>query len=438
LDFLEMKRNIQLILFVFIVLFGINDFILAANRLQVEVIQVKGGTINPISADFIISAINEAEDTQSQCLIIELDTPGGLIAATQDIVKRMLASNVPLVVFVYPSGAGAVSAGVSITIAAHFAVMAPGTNIGAAHPVGMGKTDSADVSVQKATNWWATFNRSIANKRGRNADWIEKAVRQSESITEKQALEMKVIDFICPDLDSLLILLDGKVATVDSGKVTLKTKNARVVRHEMNWRSKILDLISNPSIAYILLMLGILGMYFEFSNPGAILPGVLGGIFLILAFFAMQQLPVNVAGILLILFATLLFILEIKVTSYGLLTIGGVVSMILGSLMLFKSTPSISIHLPISVILAVTLTTSAFFIFAISMALRTHRKKVTTGKEGIVGEIGIAVTNIDHEGEVKIHGEYWKAISNKKIKKNEKVKVVEVEGLTLIVEKQNK
>lgn len=426
-------RTILLIIF-WIISFTI-QFLIAQTPPQVEVIQIKGGTINPISADFIISAIEQAEKNRSQCLIIELDTPGGLISATQDIVKRMLASNIPLVVFVYPSGAGAVSAGVSITIAAHFAVMAPGTNIGAAHPVGIGKTDSADVGIQKATNWWATFNRSIAEKRGRNADWIESAVRQSQSITEKQALEMNVIDFICPDRDSLLILLDGKIAKVDSGNVVLMTKNAKVIEHQMNWRAKILDMISNPSIAYILLMLGILGMYFEFSNPGAILPGVLGGIFLILAFFAMQQLPINVAGILLILFATLLFILEIKVTSYGILTIGGIVSMLLGSLMLFKSTPSISVHLPLSLILAVTLATSAFFIFAIYMALRTHRKKVTTGKEGLVGEIGIAITNIEPEGEVRVHGEYWKASSQEKIKKNEPIKVIDVLGLKLIVER---
>ena len=432
-----MRKTTLLLLSILLTQIFISKYLIATTRPQVELIQIKGGTINPISADFIISTIDQAEQNGSQCLVIELDTPGGLITATQDIVKRMMAANVPLVVFVYPSGAGAVSAGVSITIAAHFAVMAPGTNIGAAHPVGIGKTDTADVSMQKATNWWATFNRSIAEKRGRNADWIEKAVRESESITEKQALEMNVIDFICPDMDSLLILLDGKIAKVDSGRVQLKTKDAEVVRHEMNWRSKILDLISNPSIAYILLMLGILGMYFEFSNPGAILPGVLGGIFLILAFFAMQQLPINVAGILLILFATLLFVLEIKVTSYGILTIGGIVSMLLGSLMLFKSTPSISIHLPLGVILAVTLTTSAFFIFAITMALRTHRQKVTTGKEGIVGEIGLAVTNIDPEGQVKIHGEYWKSYSKQKIKKNERVRVIDVESLILIVEKYN-
>lgn len=407
----------------------------ASPKSQVEVIQIKGGTVNPVSADFIIGAIDAAEVNKSECLIIELDTPGGLIAATQDIVKRMLASNVPLVVFVHPSGAGAVSAGVSITIAAHFAVMSPGTNIGAAHPVGAGKTDTSDVGVQKATNWWATFNRSIATKRGRNADWVEKAVRESESITEEKALDLGVIDFICPDMDSLLILLDGKMASMDSGDVTLHTKDAEIVHHQMNLRFKILDIISNPSIAYILLMLGILGLYFEFSNPGAILPGVLGGIFLIVAFFAMQQLPVNVAGILLILFATVLFILEVKITSYGLLTIGGVVSMILGSLMLFKTTPSIAVHIPISLILAVSITTAAFFIFAVAMALRTSRSKVTTGKEGITGETGIAVTKFNPEGRVKIHGEYWQAISEDKINKNDKIIVTAVNNLKLIVKK---
>lgn len=430
-----MKKNTQIIgiaILLFFVLF--NPRIIAAQE-KVDLIQIQGGTINPVSADYIIRAIDQAEEDNSQCLIIELDTPGGLIAATQDIVKKILAAKVPVVVYVYPSGAGAVSAGVSITIAAHFAVMARGTNIGAAHPVGAGKTDSSDVSVKKATNYWATFNRSIAEKRGRNAEWLEKAVRESESITETEALSKNVIDFICPDRDSLLLLLDGKTAKLDSGQVILHTKNATILHHSMNIRFKILDLISNPSIAYILLMLGLLGMYFEFSNPGAILPGVLGGIFLILAFFAMQQLPVNVAGVLLILFATLLFILEIKIASYGILTIGGIVSMLLGSLMLFKSTPSISVHLPLSLIIWVTLATAAFFIFAILMAARVHRTKVTTGKEGIVGEVGLAVTNIDPEGQVQVHGEYWKASCKEKIKKNEKITVIKVEGLQLLVEK---
>lgn len=402
---------------------------------QVDLIQIQGGTINPISAEFIINAIEKSEENQAQCIIIEMDTPGGLIAATQDIVKKELAANIPVVVFVHPSGSGAVSAGVSITIAAHFAVMAPGTNIGAAHPVGAGKTDTSDVSVKKAANWWATFNRSIAEKKGRNAEWIEKAVKESASITEQEALKKNVIDFICPDLDSLLILLHGKSTKVDSGNVQLDTKNAKLVKHEMNFRFKVLDLISNPSIAYILMMLGLLGMYFEFSNPGSMLPGILGGIFLILAFFAMQQLPINVAGVLLILFATVLFILEIKIASYGLLTIGGIVSMLLGSLMLFKSTPSISVHLPISLIIAVTGATSAFFIFAMFMAVRTFKTKVSTGKRGIIGEVGLAVTNIQEDGQVKIHGEFWNARSLEKIKKNEKIIVRDVDGLELIVKK---
>ncbi len=406
-----------------------------ADQPVVDLIKIKGGTVNPISAEYIIESIERAEENKSECIVIQLDTPGGLITATQDIVKKELAAKIPIVVFVYPSGAGAVSAGTSITIAAHIAVMAPGTNIGAAHPVGAGKTDTSDVGVQKATNWWATFNRSVAEKRGRNADWVEEAVRRSESITEKQALEKNVIDFIAEDMTELLNKLHGREVQIGKETVVLNTENAVINEYRANLRFKILDLISNPSIAYILLMLGLLGLYFEFSNPGAILPGVMGGISLILAFFAMQQLPINVAGILLILFAIILFVLELKITSYGVLTIGGIISMLLGSLMLFRDTPSISVQLPITLILSLTLTVSAFFIFAISMALRTHKKHVTTGKEGIVGEIGVAVTPIAPEGKVRVHGEYWSATSDEKIKKNEKIIVTEVNNLQLKVKK---
>ncbi|OQX86981.1 hypothetical protein B6D60_05030 [candidate division KSB1 bacterium 4484_87] len=421
----------------FLGIFIFGSLLFAEERPQVDLIRIQGGTVNPISAEFIIESIEKAENNKSECIIIQLDTPGGLITATQDIVKKELGANVPVIVFVYPSGSGAVSAGTSITIAAHFAVMAPGTNIGAAHPVGAGKTDTSDVGVQKATNWWATFNRSVAEKRGRNADWLEKAVRESESITEREALEKNVIDFVAKNIDDLLEKLDGKEAKLDTGSVILHTKNAIVNEYRANLRFKILDLISNPSTAYILLMLGLLGMYFELSNPGAILPGVLGGISLILAFFAMQQLPINVAGILLIIFGTILFVLELKITSYGVLTIGGIISMLLGSLMLFRSTPSIGVHLPTSLVFSVTFVVSAFFIFAIWMALRTYKKQVTTGKEGIIGEVGVAVTPIAPEGRVRIHGEYWNATSEEKIKKNEKVIVKSVNKLQLIVKKYN-
>ncbi|MBN1153897.1 nodulation protein NfeD [candidate division KSB1 bacterium] len=430
-----MKKYIIIYLIVLLIQSSLSVAESSAAAPVVDLIKIESGTINPVSAEYIIDAIDNAEKNGSQCLIIQLDTPGGLLSSTQKIVQEMMASEIPIVVYVYPSGAGAVSAGVSITIAANFAVMAPGTSIGAAHPVTGSKTDSADIGIQKATQWWASFNRSIADKRGRNSQWVEDAVINSVSITETEAVQKNVIDFICPDYDSLLILLDGQEAKLDSGTVVLNTKEATITTHEMSIRGKILDIISNPSIAYILFTLGLLGIYFELSNPGAILPGVLGGIFLILAFFAMQQLPVNVAGILLIIFATILFILEVKITSYGILTIGGIVSMFLGSLMLFKNTPSIDASLPISLILGATITTALFFIFAIGMALKAQTKKVTTGKEGIVGEIGIASTKINPNGKVKVHGEYWNAHSDEVIKKGEHVVVEKIDRLLLYVKK---
>ncbi len=429
-----MKNCLPIFLFSMLAL---NISLTPLSAAHVDVIQINGGTINPISAEYISDAIIRAEENNAACLILLLDTPGGLLTATQSIVKAMLAANVPIVVYVYPSGAGAVSAGVSVTIAAHVAAMASGTSIGAAHPVTGGQTDTSDVSIQKATNWWASFNRSIAEKRGRNAAWVEQAVTQSVSITEKEAFEKNVIDLICPGLDSLLVMLDGRTVEVDSGIVTLHTKGASIQRHEMGIRSRILDMISNPSIAYFLMIIGLLGLYFEFSNPGLILPGVLGGICIILFLFSVQQLPINVSGILLIIFATILFILEVKIPSYGALTIGGIISMILGSLMLFKNTPSMTVQLPWSVIIATTVTTAAFFLLAIGVAIRAQTRKVTTGAEGIVSETGIAMTSLRPgiTGKVKVHGEYWQAMSDESIKKNEPVIVEKVEKLCLKVRK---
>ncbi|MFQ5825533.1 MAG: nodulation protein NfeD, partial [bacterium] len=348
-------------------------------------------------------------------------------------------SRIPIIVYVSPPGSRAASAGVFITYAAHVAAMAPSTNIGAAHPVTIGGgADTSSVMTDKITNDAVAQMKALAEKSGRNVEWAEKAVRESVSITEKEALEINVINFISPSVDSLLIQLDGMQVEVFSGKYTLKTKNARIKYLEMNWRYKILDKISNPNVAYILLMLGIYGIFFELSNPGAIFPGVVGVIFLILAFFALQTLPVNYAGLLLIIFAIVLFILEVKITSYGLLTIGGIISMLLGSLMLIEQPPenfepilSISLELIITVVAF----TAAFFIFAIGMAVKTHRTKVTTGIEGIVGEKGFAQTKISPEGNVDVHGEIWKAFSDNTIKKGEKIRVVAVERLRLKVEK---
>lgn len=406
----------------------------------VHVIEV-ASIITPVSAEFITKSIIRAEENNVDCLIIELDTPGGLLESTRDITKSFLAAHVPIVVYVSPAGARAASAGVFITYAAHLAAMAPSTNVGAATPVTMGgEADSSSAMTNKITNDAVAQIKGLAEKRGRNAQWAEKAVREAVSITETEALELNVINFISPTLDSLLKQLDGVEVEVASGKRTLKTKGARVIHLEMNFRYRILEKISNPNVAYILLMLGIYGIFFELSNPGAIFPGVVGAIFLILAFFALQTLPVNYAGLLLILLAILLFILEVKITSYGLLTIGGILSMILGSLMLIEQPPDnfqpvISISL--SLIISVVIITAAFFIFAFGMAFKTHRQKVTTGIEGMIGEIGYAQTNINPDGKVVVHGEIWRASSNQLIKKGQKIRVVAVEGLTLIVEKIN-
>ena len=401
----------------------------------VDVIELDGD-INPISANFIIQSIERAEKDGAECLIIELDTPGGLLESTKSIVKEMLNCNVPVVVYVSPSGAGAVSAGVFITMASHIAIMAEGTNIGAAHPVGLGgQSDSSQVMGEKVTNWASAWMHGIAEKRGRNAEWAEEAVRKSVSINEEEALKLHVINYICVNLDSVLSTINGVSIELPEGTKKLDTKGATIERFEMNWRNRILYKISNPNIAYILMILGIYGLFFELSNPGAILPGVVGGIFLILAFFALQTLPVRSAGILLILFAILLFILEVKVTSYGILSIGGIVAMFLGSLMLFEKTPTFNVQLDWRLALAAAITTGAFFLSAVGMAIKTRLTKPTTGKEGLIGEKGIALTQIAPEGDVRLHGEIWKAVSEQKIKKGEKIKVIDVDGLELKIEK---
>jgi len=400
------------------------------------------GIINPVSSEYITHAVDRAEREGFHALILKMDTPGGLLESTRLITKKFLSAKVPTIVYVAPSGARAASAGVFICYSANLVAMAPTTNIGAAHPVNMGMGAGADSSqnalLEKITNDAVAQIKGMAEKRGRNADWAEKAVRESVSITSSEALKLNVINFIVPSMDSLLAVLDGVEVETAAGKQTLHTRDAEIVASPMSWRDRILDRISNPNIAYIFLMLGIYGLFFELSNPGAIFPGVVGAIFLILAFFSMQTLPVNYAGLLLILLALLLFILEVKITSYGLLTIGGIVSMVLGSLMLFEQPDNImnpALQISLKLVITLSLATAAFFVFALSMALKTHRQKVTTGQEGLIGEIGHARTDIFHDGSVHVHGEIWSAFADAEIKQGERVRVVEVDGMTLKVEK---
>lgn len=394
------------------------------------------GVINPVATDVIHSAIIQTYEEKGECLIIELDTPGGLMKSMQVIVKDILSSPVPVVVYVSPSGSRAGSAGVYITYAAHVAAMAPGTNIGAAHPVSFeARGDSSDVMMEKVTNDAVASIRSVAEKRGRNADWAEKSVRESASVPASEALELNVIDVVVPNIDSLLKWLDGREYEVLEGKKILHTTNVKKVIIKMSWRFKLLNVISDPNIAYILLLIGIYGIFFELYNPGAIFPGVVGGISLILAFYALHTLPVNYAGLLLILFAIILFIAEIKIPSYGMLTVGGVVSLILGSIMLFKdSLPFLQVSW--KVIAFATVITTLFFLFAIGLGLHAQRRKPATGREGLVGEMGYVIENfVKGKGQVSVHGEIWEAFSSDKLKKEDQIKVVSIDNLKIIVRK---
>jgi membrane-bound serine protease (ClpP class) len=404
----------------------------AGRSKQVDVIRVNDA-ITPAIADFIRNAIAQSIKDRAQCLVIELDTPGGLDLSMRDIIKDMMNADIPVVVYVAPSGARAASAGVFITLASDIAAMAPGTNIGAAHPVAMGGQMDRTMT-EKVVNDAVAYIESIAQKRGRNVKWAAQAVRESVSIPESEALKLKVIDLTADDLNDLLTKINGR--TVEKGGRTFKlaTQGAAIKLLEMSFRDRFLATLSNPNIAYILMMIGLVGLYFELSNPGAIFPGIIGGICLILSFFALRTLPVNYAGVLLIILGVFLFIAEIKVPSYGLLTTGGIISLALGSIMLFES-PLPYLRASLVVILPTVAVTSAFFIFAVTMTVKAHLAKPATGKEGLVGEMGRAVTRLAPEGRVFVHGEFWNAYTETPIEEGEKIRVLKAEGLRLRVER---
>ncbi|MBU0575548.1 MAG: nodulation protein NfeD [Proteobacteria bacterium] len=405
----------------------------AENGEVFDVITVSA-TITPPIAEYIVQSIGEAAKSGAEGLIIRLDTPGGLDLAMRDIAKGILNAPVPVIVYVAPSGARAASAGVIITVSAHIAAMAPGTNIGAAHPVGLGIGGGMDKTMsQKVENDAVAYVKGIAKKRGRNENWVEKAVRKSESITAEEAFRLKVVDFVATDMNQLLTQVDGREVSLVAGKKILKAKGAALNEKKMGTRQKVLSAISDPNIAYILLLVGLAGLYFEFAHPGVILPGVIGGISLILAFFAMQTLPVNYAGVALIIFSIILFIAEIKVVSHGILTIGGIISLVFGSLMLFQ-TPDLSLRVSWSVLIPAVTVTSFFFIAIITLALKAQLRPKLGGKEGMVGEEGTAVTDVFEEGKVLIHGEYWSAVSDVPVAMGTKVRVIRVEHLKARIE----
>jgi len=408
---------------------GIDARTTSAKILRVEIDSI----IHPVVEQFIIESLDEADRLEAEAFVIQLSTPGGLLTSTRKIFTAMLNAQTPVIVYVSPSGAQAASAGFFILMASDVAAMAPGTNTGAAHPVGgQGEDIKGDLGSKVEEDAAATI-RSLASRNGRNSDLAEDAVVESRSFTAREALENGLIEFVAVDLADLLQQVDGKELLADDGETRiLQTAEAVVESREMGVFQRFLATIAHPNIAYILMTLGGLGLYFELSNPGAVLPGVVGGICLILAFFALSVLPVNYAGIALIILALIFFIAEVKVTSYGLLTVAGVISLVLGSLMLFKSADP-AIRVSLEVIISVALFTVVVVAFLVSMVVRTYRNQVTTGIEGLVNKHGVARTVLNPSGKVFVHGEIWNASSGVPIAEGSPVEVVAVDGMNLRV-----
>jgi membrane-bound serine protease (ClpP class) len=392
--------------------------------------------ITPATAEFIHRGIKTAENENAQCVIIHLNTPGGLGISMRNIVGDILDASVPVVVYVSPGGARAGSAGVFITLAANIAAMAPGTNIGASHPVSMGGGQLDSTENAKVTNDAVALMRSIAQRRNRNVEWAADAVTHSVSITDEEALQKNVINLIAVNTLDLLQKINGDTVSLNSGKVVLQTANATIEPVEMGMGEKLLVVISNPNIMYILLLIGIFGIIFEFHAPGTILPGVFGVICLILSFYSMSVLPINYTGLALIIFAVILFLLEIKIASHGILALGGVISLLLGSLILVRTGPTFEYaRISRSIIFTAVAMTTAFFLFVIAAGLNAQRAKPRSGAEGISEETGEALDDLAPFGKVQIHGEIWNAESvSGIIKKGQKVKVKEMRDLKLFVE----
>ncbi len=424
---------------------------------EIVLIEING-TINPATLDYIRTGLEQAEAISAESLFILLDTPGGLLTSTKEIVKLLLNSPIPVVVYVSPSGASATSAGVFITMAANVAAMAPGTSIGAAAPVSLnpggrqpdkqdqsplkdtdedkerGKTDQEKMG-EKIENYASSFIESIAEHRGRNVEWSIDAVRESDSITATEALKLKVIDLISPSVSDLQTQINGMKVNVPAGEIVLRTEGAKIQRIDMSPKQKLIDTLSTPDIAFLLLSLGSLGLLLEFYNPGLIFPGVAGVVCLMLGFVSFQILPFNYAGVVLLLLALALFITEVYVSSYGLLTTGGVISFALGALLLFD-TPDSDVRVGYGVVIASTAAIVLFFGFVLFYLIKAQRLKPQTGMEGIVGEEGEAASDIGTSGKVYIMGEYWDAESDQPISSGDKIRVVESKkGFKLKVEK---
>ncbi|MBI4001217.1 MAG: nodulation protein NfeD [Nitrospira defluvii] len=395
------------------------------------------GVITPVSAEYFHDALLSAQESGAQALIIRLNTPGGLDTSMRLIIKDITGAGIPVIVYVSPSSGRAASAGVFITMAAHVAAMAPGTNIGAAHPVAMGGTEMDKTMKEKVENDSVAYLKTIAAQRGRNVAWAEDAVRKSLSVTEREALKLKIIDLIAEDLPALLKQLDGRSIPLPTGPRVLHTAGATLREFPMGLRLEFLKTLSDPNIAYLLMTLGTVGLIAELYNPGAILPGIVGAISLILAFYSLQSLPVNYAGVLLFVLGIVFLILEVTVTSFGLLAIGGIISMLLGSVMLIKTDVEF-LQISWSVILPVVALAAGVTLFMVGMGMKAMRRPAVTGREEMVGLVGIVKTALTPQGQLAVHGELWQAVSELPIQPGDEAEVTGIDGLRLYVKPVSK
>ena len=418
---------------IFAILLGLFFLINSAHAEGGEVIVVEvNGIIDPVVKDYVARGIEQAEEQGAEAIILEIDTPGGLDASMRSIIQDILDSRIPVVAYVYPRGARAASAGSFILVASHAAAMAPGTNVGAAHPVAIGGEGAVS---EKVVNDARAYMRSLAELRGRNISVAESFVVESVSLSASEAQEQGIIDLVAANYGELLFRLDGMEVELRGEKKVLRTRDAEVVRLPMSTRESLLHRISDPNIAYLLFLIGMYGIILELSNPGAILPGVVGGISLIMALWSFQALSVSATGVVLILFAIILFIAELKVPSHGILTAGGIASLLLGSLMLIDAEKEPFVTISIKLILSATAFTALFFVFALGLVIKAMRREPTTGKGAMLGLVGVAKTNLSPEGYVFVRGELWRArVKQGSISKDKKIKVVDVDNLTLVVE----
>jgi membrane-bound serine protease (ClpP class) len=433
-----MFKYFRLAVIIAILQIGILSLVSGAQAPRVTVLEVKGA-INPVLADYIRDGIENSEQNGDAACIIQMDTPGGLDTAMRDIVQSITNARVPVVVYVAPSGGRAASAGVFITMSAHVAAMAPNTAIGAAHPVSLGGEEIAPDMAEKIVNDAAAYIRSIAEARGRNADWAEQAVRESVSITETEAVEMNVVDLTAPTLDDLLQQLNGRTVTlIDGSTVVMNTESAEINTTSMNWIQDFLYTISDPNIAYILLSIGSLGIMAEIFNPGLIFPGIIGAISLLLAFYSLGTLPVNWTGVLLIILAFGLFVAEFFTSGFGLLFGGGIVAFVIGSLILFQGGAPV-FQIDWWLVILVVIIIAGFVAFAVFKIAGTYRRQATTGKEDLMGKKAVVRQPLNPEGTVFYRGELWTAVSESgKIDSGEEVIISQIDGLKLIVTKKSK